>query len=376
MKGGSEIAAGRILVVDDDEKSRHLLREILEAEGYFVRVAEDGEAGLASIEEEQPEVILLDVMMPNIDGFEVCRRIKSDPNTAALPVLLVTALDARNDQIHGIEAGANDYLTKPIDRRNVVLRVRNAVQMRRLHLEVARQYGQLEKLERQRDSLVHMMVHDMRSPLMGISGNIEIALLDASNLSEGTAESLQMALASSVELVELVSSLLDVSRMESGKLPLEKASCDIETLAREAAKRLGPLLQHCRVTISTSPEFGPVVCDPEIIRRVFINLLANAGRFSPKGSEIKVTTRVEGDRRRVEITDQGLGVPEEDRERIFEKFGTVALRHENRKGSTGLGLTFCKMAVEAHGGAIGIASGVGQGSTFWFDLPLGIEPAS
>ena len=168
--------AGRILIVDDLEANRVLLQEILELDGLEVMLAQDGAEALRAISESAPDLVLLDVNMPGMDGLEVCRRLRADPETEALPIILVTALSERAHRLEGISAGANDYLTKPIDRPDLLLRVRNALRLRRLHAEVAEQLRRLEQLEQMRDGLVHMLVHDLRTPLTGITVYLQLAL--------------------------------------------------------------------------------------------------------------------------------------------------------------------------------------------------------
>ncbi|MEO8453120.1 MAG: response regulator, partial [Gemmatimonadota bacterium] len=178
MNGPAEwiarVAPGRILVVDDHEPNRQLLADILEMQDHVVITATSGAEALASVAERQPDLILLDVNMPDIDGLEVCRRLRADLETASLPIILVTSLTHREHRLDGIAAGANDYLTKPIDRPDLLLRVRNALHMGQLHRRLATQYEDLQRLETLRDTLVHMLVHDLRSPLHGVMLYLEV----------------------------------------------------------------------------------------------------------------------------------------------------------------------------------------------------------
>jgi len=172
-------------------------------------------------------------------------------------------------------------------------------------------------------------------------------------------------------LSEMVSSLLDVSRMEAGQMPLNRVLCDIRDIAQKAAESVAVLAQENALTIRVTGDSAGGVVDRDITHRIFVNLLGNAIKFSPQGGAIGIEISSTGETVRVTVTDQGPGIPPEYHQRIFEKFGQVKLCEENKKYSTGLGLTFCKLAVEAHGGRIGLESRVGQGSTFWFTLPAG-----
>lgn len=368
--GCTETPQGNVLVVDDEAGNRHLLRDLLEAQGYVVSEAEDGPTALDLASRLSPHVVLLDVMMPGPDGIEVCRRLKAHPATAPIPVLLVSALSDRDDRLRGIEAGASDFLSKPIDLDDVVLRVRNAVRSRLLHNQVQESLVRLQELESLRDNLIHMVIHDMRSPLQGIFGNLE--LLEASvaeRLGPDDKLSLHDAMASTRVLIEMVSSLLDISRLEAGRMPLRPEPCDLVMLAGDTVHWMGGLFHDLPVTLEAPAEGCRVYCDKAIVRRILSNLLGNAVKVSPRGGRIVVRIEPLNRAARLSVTDQGPGVPPECHAGIFEKFGQVGSPLFNRSYSSGLGLTFCKLAVEAHGGRIGLDSAPGRGSTFWFVLP-------
>ena len=393
---------GRIMVVDDEEKNRRLLADLLSADGYTVQTAADGMEALQLATGFKPETILLDVMMPKLDGVEVCRRLKADPATASIPILLVTVLHERADRLKGIQAGADDFLTKPIDADEIRLRVKNAVLTKRLYDKVQDDYARLRELETLRDNLTNMIVHDMRAPLMVMQFYYEALLTDKDLFSPDKREvAIRMGQNSCQNLIEMVTSLLDVSRMEAGQMPLNRVPCAIRDIAQKAAESVAVLAQENALTLRVTGDSASGVVDRDIIHRIFVNLIGNAIKFSPQGGAIGIEISSAGETVRVMVTDQGPGIPQEYHQRIFEKFGQVKTGKENKEYSTGLGLTFCKLAVEAHGGQIGIespstgstpllrqsfplrqeatagqtgqvrAGEVGQGSTFWFTLPVG-----
>jgi two-component system sensor histidine kinase/response regulator len=361
---------GRILVVDDEPLNRELLHDLLEVNGYTVIEAEDGEVALRKIAAEECDVILLDVKMPRMDGLEACRQLKANPATAHIPVLMVTALSDSEHRYLGIDAGANDYLNKPIDRRDVLLRVRNAVYAKRLHDKVQQDLAKLRELEALQDNLTHMIVHDMRSPLMIVSWSYDLILKEKSLLSEQQQEFITMGQSCCGELVEMVNSLLDISRMESGQMPLKHTVCSLLDIAQEAAEKLAVLAHKKMVTIQVGGHVASVSVDQDVMHRVFVNLLGNAIKFAPADSIIRVAITSSGDAVRVAVSDRGQGIPPEYHKKIFEKFGQVDSRQEEHNYSSGLGLTFCKLAVEAHGGQIGVESEAGKGSSFWFTVPI------
>ena len=361
--------AGHVLVVDDEAYNRELLYGVLVDLNYQVTEAVNGEQALRQVTDCPPDVILLDIMMPGMDGFEVCRRLKENPVTAPIPILLVTALSDRKDRLRGIDAGANDFLTKPIDSEDVVLRVRNAVYTRQLFDRLQDSYQQLKELEALRDNLMHMIVHDMRSPLTGISGYLQLLQMDLEEQeNEQSLGHVNDALSNTQELIEMVSTVLDVSRMEAEEMPVNRSECNLHEVMEHAIDSVHVMMLSGHVLYHAPPAPVCLSCDQDLVRRILINLMTNAIKFTPSGGEVQVEVEETGAHVRVAVTDTGPGIPPEYHEKIFEKFGQAETR-EHGKYSTGLGLTFCKLAVEAHRGTIGVDSEVGKGSTFWFILP-------
>jgi two-component system sensor histidine kinase/response regulator len=365
----SSPGSGNILVVDDTEANRLLLREILELEGHRVTSAVDGPGALRSAVEATPDLVLLDVSMPGMDGLEVCRRLRADPATAALPIILVTALAERSHRLEGMAAGANDYLTKPIDRPDLLLRVRNALRLHELHRELAEQYRRLRELEVLRDNLVHMLVHDLRSPLTGITAYLQLSRERIAELGDRQLGEDFDELTSSVSaLTEMVSDVLDVSRFEADALPVNATPVDLRTLVGEAVASLGPA-RRAAVAIRPAEAPVPAVADPALLRRVIANLVGNGVKFSPRDGQVRVEVELGSSGPEIRVIDQGRGIAPEFHALIFEKFGMANGNGSSQFRSSGLGLTFCKLAVEAHRGRIEVESEVGQGCTFRVVLP-------
>ncbi|HTS87178.1 MAG TPA: response regulator [Gemmatimonadales bacterium] len=358
---------GGVLVVDDEPSNRELLRGLLEPHGYLVTEARDGLEALTVAAAAPPDVILLDVMMPALDGFEVCRRLKQDPRTIPVPVLIVSSLTARSERLEGIRAGASDFVTKPIDGADLLLRVRNAVAGKRLYDRMQEQYVRLRELETLRDSLVHMLVHDVRSPLGAIGSYLHLLGLEA--VSAQAPEILEIV-AAMKRLVrrmnDMVAMVLDVSRMDSERMPVETSPENVREVIAAAVETLSPELVP-RIRIDAPAELLSVRLDRPLIERVLINLMGNALKFSPASTPVVVTVGPDPTGIRILVEDQGPGIPEQDQERVFEKFGQAQSGQRTR--GFGLGLTFCRMAVEAHGGTIGVTSAPGSGATFWIVLP-------
>ncbi|MEP7226830.1 MAG: response regulator [Gemmatimonadales bacterium] len=373
--GQAGSAAGAVLVVDDEPRNVQLLQDLLESRGYTVWAAADGEQGLALARERAPDVVLLDVMMPRVSGFDVCRQLKAEPSTAMIPVLLVTSLDAREDRLAGIGAGANDFITKPIDSADLLLRVRNAVATKRLHDEVTTQFRQLKELEAARDTLTHMIVHDLRSPLTGLQAYLDLLRMAvAAGSNDEVLEFARDAHAVAGRLKEMISQVLDVSRLESGDMPLSREDTDLVGLLPEAVASLGPPPDGIDMVYEMAEQPVVVACDRDVVGRVVANLVGNAFKFASRRGEVRIGLAVSDGVVRVTVTDNGPGVEPEHRKVIFEKFGQAPLGRAGKARSTGLGLTFCKLAVEAHGGKIGVDSGNGGGARFWIELPRKNSP--
>jgi signal transduction histidine kinase len=363
----------RVLLVDDEPRNLRLLEAILSPLGYDLCLAQDGRQAIARALETAPDVVLLDVLMPGHTGIEVCRRLKAEAATRHIPVVLVTALSDRESRLAGLEAGADDFLGRPVDATELRTRVKALLRTKALYDELQQRYEQLRRLEESRESLAQMIVHDLRNPLVSVIGYLD--LLEAGYVSgEAACDSVRVVKRSAQRLIEMVAEILDVAKLEAGQMRLERAPLDLAELCRDVATEVRPLLEsQCLALDVEIPSDLPLpIADRDALRRILVNIVSNAVAFSPKGTRIALAARHQESGLRVSVRDAGPGIGLADQQRIFEKFGSRG--KQGRSYSTGLGLAFCKLAVEAHGGQIGVESAPGQGSTFWFCLPL--APAS
>ena len=262
----------------------------------------------------------------------------------------------------------------PRDEHGLPLRV-NGVHidisdMKGLQVSLQLRFEELQRLQGLRDGLVHMIVHDLRSPLTSVMGYLDLLRTVSEASAEKRASFIDKAYSGAAQMAEMISSLLDINRLEAGEMPVDRQSVDLCEVAAEALRSLGGLTIGRNVT-ETAPE-GPVVssCDPALIRRVVVNLLGNALKFTPESGAITITAARRDGRPRVEVADTGPGIPTDFLGRVFDKFSQAGEGRARKRYSTGLGLAFCKLAVEAHGGTIGVDSAVGVGSRFWFELPV------
>jgi len=378
---------GRVLLVDDVAANVRLLAGILKIEGFDIASATNGPDALALLQSEEGrsvDVVLLDVMMPGMDGFEVCRRIRQNLETLSLPVVMVTALQDAPDRVRALEAGADDFLTKPVEETEVVARVRSLVRARRDRQELASAYQDLKAAEEMRQFLAQMLVHDLRTPLTTVLASLEMLQTGmAGQLSDVQQEIAEMCARSGQHLLSLVNELLDISKLESGEMHLNREPLEPLALLRGAATHLEGQARFYTtpIQIEVAPDLPPLLADEDLLRRVLINLLGNALKFGDRKHSVIVSVQKaeisEEDESETQgallfsVRDYGEGIAPADQERIFSKFAQAQDRRDQRRGSsTGLGLTFCKLAVEAHGGRIWVESVLGQGSTFFFTIPL------
>ncbi len=374
-----------ILVVDDTHANLQLLVEMLSDLGYKVQPAKSGRMALKAVETAPPDLILLDVNMPEMNGYEVCEQLKAQEATREIPVIFISAMNEVIDKVRAFEAGGVDYITKPFEIQvvqaritthlNICLQKAQLMEQKQLLTEqkqkIENNYEKLKELETLRDNLNHMLVHDMRAPLTSMS--VYLYLLDGiigeiEQFSSKGSKYLKHIKALANYLIELVSSLLDTNRMESGELKLDIVSCDLNSVITNVTDSMESLTDNQQIMLDL-PDEGPTVsCDPGIISRVIQNLLYNAIKYTSSDGNIRIGIEQNSGNIRISVSDNGPGIPPEYHEKIFEKFGQVNREGHKQKYSTGLGLTFCKLAVEAHGGHIGVISESGKGSTFWFML--------
>lgn len=364
-----------ILVVDDDPRNRRLLEEYLIAAGYDVRVAVDGRTALAAASERPPDLVLLDVMMPDLSGLEVCRQLKNDPRTRLCQVVLVTALDGAPHRVQGLDTGADDYISKPVRREEFMAKVRSMLRSRRLlaELEQAREAlalrnAKLEELEGLKETLTQTLVHDLKNPLAAVLGNLELMERKAD---ESILHLVRRSKAAAWRMHQMILNLLDVGQLEEGKLLLHPETVDAGSLARKACQEMEGGAGQRGVQLEIVADEAPAVLkgDVAVLRRVLDNLLSNAIEHSPQGGIVRVAVTLCDEGIEISVSDQGPGVPPEFRERIFEKFQRLENRKSVPGANRGLGLTFCRLAVEAHGGTIWVDDAPSGGALFRTVLP-------
>ena len=374
-----------ILVADDIPANVELLLDQLNSLGYDTITAVDGPSAVAAAFEQHPDLCILDVSMPAGDlgvddrstGFEVCRRIKRDPRTARIPVIFVTALNDTNDRVRGIEAGGDDFLTKPHNRLVLGARVRSLLKLKAATDALEDSLRKLRELERVRDDLMKMIVHDLKTPLTSVLATLEMLsdgdfgeITTPQKVAIGDVES------KSEDLLALIDDILEVARIEETNITLALAPMAPGALLAELVHEWGHRFQQEQTTVAVSvADDAPVFTgDKGLIKRVFSNLIQNAVTHSSSPVHLELAARRAGHGVLFTVTDNGPGIPPEYHEVIFRKFGQVEMPRTPRTRSSGLGLTFCKLVVERHRGRIWVNSAEGKGSSFYIELP--VDPAA
>jgi hypothetical protein len=385
-----------ILIVDDTPINIHVLATALGA-AYRIKVATNGVDALAiaSHPESRPDLILLDIMMPGMDGYEVCRHLKQDPATRAIPVIFVTARTDETDEEFGLRLGAADYLTKPIKAGIVLQRVANLLERERLRKEVEAHRDHLEELvaartaalsiakeaaeaaNRAKSTFLANMSHELRTPMNGIMGMTQLALRRATDPKQ--IEQLNKVTHSALRLLGIINDILDISKIEAERLTLQRSAFKFGLVLENLMSLLGQQIAEkgLKMLIDLAPDVAGLTLqgDPLRLGQILLNLAANALKFTEQGS-ISVRTRMLEDTPdevllRIEVTDTGIGIAAEDQQRLFTAFEQADGSMTRKYGGTGLGLAISKRLAEMMGGEIGVQSQPGSGSTFWFTARLG-----
>ena len=355
----------KILVVDDSPDNVFLIKTILEEEGYTVSTAENGASALAHIETSACDLVLLDLMMPGIDGYEVTKRVRQNTALPFIPILLITAHDSPN-VAQGLDLGADDFIRKPVTVDELLARVRSLLRLKH-------SIDERDEIARQRQDFVSRLTHDLRTPLVAADRMLLLFQEGAlGNLSDQMQEVIEIMARSNSNLLAMVNTLLEVYRFEAGRKTLAFQPVNVSQLLEEVSEELSSLAaqKELAVNLDLGEEsgFSKVMGDRLELHRLFTNLIGNAIKFTDTGSvSIRITPATASDEYiTVEVADTGPGIPPEEQATLFERF-----RQGSHKSSgSGLGLYLSRRIVEAHQGTILMNSEVGKGSVFTVRLPI------
>ncbi len=362
----------KVLIIDDDRINIRILASILQNEGFVISEGNSGERALELYEEIKPDLVLLDVVLPGIDGFATCREIRARHGDNAAPVIFITAKTESDDIVEGLAAGGVDYLPKPFRRKESLARIRTHLQNKILNEQQKALVDQLKAANQAKNKLLGMAAHDLRNPLASIRGLAEF-------LCDGTVGQLtpdQHDLANTIfetsqSMLALLNELLDVATIEAGELKVHKEPQNLSDLVTKAVylNNINAARKNTKIIFSP-PEEAPIVrLDQAKIRQVMDNLLSNAVKYSPPNSTVNVRISGYHPAFKVAVQDQGPGIPENERHQLFKDFMTLSSKPTGGEKATGLGLAICRKIVEAHRGAITATNLPHGGCEFSIMLP-------
>ena len=353
-----------ILIVDDHDMIVKTLEAMLSVENYRLQRAENGFRALEMVQAETPDLVLLDLMMPRMTGFEVCTQLRARKETSQMPIIVLSALADRRALVSAMEAGADDFITKPVAGIELRARIRTMLRIRKQNVE-------LQQLMLRRDLVTHMIIHDFRSPLALIAGAAESIGAD-SDLSTRSAANLARIQDGLSRLTGLVDQILLLGKSESGRLQANRVACDVSELVQSTVLGAGVTAARRSISIlSTFPDGVVAEIDSDLVRRSLENLLSNALKYTPSGECVEVGGGLlagPGSPLVFRVVDGGPGVPEALRESIFAPYFSSEPNTPHQIG-VGLGLPFCRMVAELHGGSIRVEPNALQGSVFTMTIP-------
>lgn len=367
-----DICDTRILIVDDTFTNLDVLRRALEPKGHEIQVATNGETALKILSATPlPDLVLLDVMMPGMDGYEVCRKMKAEELTRDIPVIFLTAKNQPEDIVKGFSLGGVDYITKPFNHEEVYARIQTHLKLQCLKKELESKNEKLEALNNMKNKFLGMAAHDLRNPLVSIRGFSEILAEDIDVLTkEERDEYLGILYSASDHMLNLVNELLDVSVIESGKLQLNFRNGSLKTLVEERIRLYEVVSGKKNITLQPKladvPDFE---FDCTRVSQVLDNLITNAVKYSPAGTTVYIDLEEDEDFATVRVRDEGPGISEDDQGKLFQHFQKLSSQPTGNEFSNGLGLAIAKKLVECHSGSLQVDSVFGEGAMFAFKLP-------
>ncbi|MBX3054892.1 MAG: hybrid sensor histidine kinase/response regulator [Anaerolineae bacterium] len=350
-----------ILVVDDKPENLQLLSQILGRAGYRVQVVGDGRAALHASQIDPPDLILLDIMMPEMDGYELCRQFKAAPQTRNVPIIFISALSGPFDKAHAFAAGGIDYITRPFQADEVLTHVRTHLTLHSLQQDLLDQIAEL-------DAFAHTVAHDLKNPLSLIIGFTELLALDHEIMTaDQRAELLQNVLKSGYKAVNIIDELLLLSSVRKQDVPLQPI--EMGRIVRNAQKRLALLAAESQAEIVLPEQWPPALGYAPWLEEVWVNYLSNAIKYGgqPPIAELGATQQADNTVR-FWVKDNGNGLTAEQQTRLFAEFSRL---DTIRADGHGLGLSIVRRIMDKLGGTVGVKSEPGGGSTFYFTLPAG-----
>lgn len=370
----TELSASSILIVDDTPDNLRLLSRLLSQRGYEVRKAINGEMALASAQADPPDLILLDIRMPEMDGYEVCQHLKAHEATQDIPVIFLSALDDVLDKVKAFGVGGVDYITKPFQTEEVLVRIDMQLRLRHLQQQLAEHNQQLQQLNQalmisnqELEQFAYAVSHDLQQPLQSITGFVSLIQMKyQKQLDAGVLEYIDRIFDAGKRMQRLIQDLLTYAQV--GNMELDLTPIDLKLVLYQALANLEMLIAEQQAEI-TFGELPWVQGNETQLVQLFQNLIGNALKFTRPDvlPQLQISATEQADSWLLEVRDNGIGIPSESLKDIFQAF--KRLKTDQKYVGTGIGLATCKKIVSTHGGKIFAESEVGQGTVFYFTLP-------
>lgn len=362
-----------ILIVDDLPANLKVLGDILEGEGYKVRPVRRGKLAMQVAEKVVPDLILLDVLMPGMDGFEVCRRLKENQKLCDIPVIFISSIDDTDDIVKALNSGGIDYITRPFHAEEVTARVGNHLKSYQQKKKIEEQGKELLKLNRAKDKFLSIIAHDLRSPLIGFLGLTRYMVEELPGLTRAEIQDISGDMRNSAtNIYGLLENLLEWSRLEQGLIPFNPGKVQLSSVVEEGLSMAleSAKIKKIEITIDV-PDFIYVFADRYLLKSVFRNLMSNAIKFTPKEGSVKFTAKIDGEKTvKISIKDYGIGMNSEMVDNLFLFNGRTNRTGTAGEPSAGLGLIICREFIEKLGGKLKVISDEGKGSDFFFSLVM------
>ena len=362
----------KILIVDDVVSNVLLLKILLTNEKFQVCTANNGKACIEVTKRDKPDLILLDVMMPEMNGFDTAVVLKQDPETKDIPIIFLTALNSPSDLVHGFQVGGNDFLTKPFNKEELLMRVMHQIQLVEAKRIIVRQNDELRRTINNRDKMYSVIAHDLRSPMASIRMvlNLAVNVVSRETVGDEIFELLDKANRESEETHDLLDNLLKWTKSQTGRLNVVYQDVELDDVVPGVVDIFRMIAEMKKIDLKYVPAQEKLVvhADNDMIKTVIRNFLSNAIKFTPEGKSIEVFYKREGDFARISVCDHGVGIAADRVDSIFHK-GETTYGTGGEEGS-GLGLQLCQDFARKNGGDAYVESVEGEGSIFSFTIPL------
>ena len=360
----------RILIVEDSPTQAKTLEIQLQKHNFLIELAMNGEIALEKLKENIPDLILLDILLPGINGYEVCKKIKNDNSLKKIPIIFLTIKENKDDIIKGLSVGANDYILKPFEPEELLARIKTQLRIKKLNDDIEDANQKLLEFDKRKSEFVNKVSHEIISPLSIIKQSIEIILKKMTGpINKEQMDILQTAENEVDSLVTFAKNLLNLSKIEHGKIKLEKKDFDIEEIIDEILD--GNKIKLDEKNIATEKlidkKCSKIFADPNEIKIAISNLIVNAIKYMEKAGKITIKISCDDDYVLIEIKDDGPGIEKEKLKTIFDKFERVTFATSQE--GFGLGLSICREIILLHNGKIWVKSIKNKGTTFYISLP-------